>query len=251
MSEIGKYPIIDLHTCIQGEGKYAGIPHVLIRLSGCNLKCQFKENICDTPYSSWFPEHGNFSVRDVEDLFRKHNQIKHTFITGGEPFLFPGITEELIQISKKYNHFVAAETNGTLYETLSFDFVTISPKLNNSIPIEGSKTTDPNGNLYSVSKNDTVKHSKNRLKLPVLKLLIQTYSYQLKFVIQDESDIEEALSLSDQLEVPRDKIYLMPEGITNLQIQERRKWLIEKCISYGVNYSDRLHILAYGDKREA
>ena len=43
----------------------------------------------------------------------------------------------------------------------------------------------------------------------------------------------------------------MPEGVTPEQLQKRRPWIIEKAIELGYNFSDRLHIVAYGNKREA
>lgn len=62
-------PIIDLHTCIQGEGQLAGVPHILIRLAGCNLRCAFKGSLCDTPYSSWQVEKGNTRSKMFRSLF--------------------------------------------------------------------------------------------------------------------------------------------------------------------------------------
>jgi hypothetical protein len=44
-------------------------------------------------------------------------------------------------------------------------------------------------------------------------------------------------------------VWLMPEGIVSEQLNERRVWLMELCEQEGYNFSDRLHILAYGDIR--
>jgi 7-carboxy-7-deazaguanine synthase len=246
-----KANIIDLHTCIQGEGKFSGVPHILVRVSGCNLKCHFKSNICDTPYSSWFPEKGHFTFQDVEYLYVQNPQINHTFITGGEPFLDVSTTRQLIRIAKKHNHFVAAETNGSLWADLDFDFVTISPKLSNSIPVEGNEIMNTGGETYRITNHDALKHDRQRINLKVLEQLVKRYDYQMKFVVQDEKDIKEITELTAQLQVPNEKTYLMPEGITPEGLQQRRAWTIEKCIEMGVNYSDRLHIVAYGNQREA
>ena len=61
-------PINELYTCLQGEGKLTGVPHILIRVSGCRLRCQFANSFCDTPYASWKPEKGKFTYQDIEDL---------------------------------------------------------------------------------------------------------------------------------------------------------------------------------------
>ena len=49
-------PLGEAYTCLQGEGKYMGIPHILLRVTGCRLRCQFSNSFCDTPYDSWKPE---------------------------------------------------------------------------------------------------------------------------------------------------------------------------------------------------
>ena len=52
-----------------------------------------------------------------------------------------------------------------------------------------------------------------------------------------------------RLDVPNDKVWLMPEGLVEEELNKRRRWLMELCQNYGYNFSDRLHIIAYGDKR--
>lgn len=46
-------------------------------------------------------------------------------------------------------------------------------------------------------------------------------------------------------------VYLMPEGDTEEKLAEKRKWLAQRCIDLGYFYSDRLHIIIFGDKRDA
>ena len=40
--------VVDLWQTIQGEGPFAGMRAIFIRLAGCNLQCPF----CDTDYTS-------------------------------------------------------------------------------------------------------------------------------------------------------------------------------------------------------
>jgi hypothetical protein len=56
---------------IQGEGGLVGTPSVLVRTSGCNLRCTW----CDTPYTSWEP--------DGEEMARRRNDPG----CAGYPFL--------------------------------------------------------------------------------------------------------------------------------------------------------------------
>ncbi|MDZ5762725.1 7-carboxy-7-deazaguanine synthase [Candidatus Cyrtobacter comes] len=104
------------HT-IQGEGPFAGRPATFIRLSGCNLACNF----CDTEFDS-------YEVLDVDLIATRvlaHEGL--VVITGGEPFrqtLGP-----LCKLLTSYKKDVQIETNGTLYNEID-NKVTIvcSPK---------------------------------------------------------------------------------------------------------------------------
>jgi len=51
------------------------------------------------------------------------------------------------------------------------------------------------------------------------------------------------------LDIPNEMVWLMPEGLTPEQLSDRRTWLMELCEQEGYNFTDRLHIIAYGDKR--
>ena len=42
---------------------------------------------------------------------------------------------------------------------------------------------------------------------------------------------------------------VVKEGLTPEQLSKRRTWLMELCEQEGYNFTDRLHIIAYGDKR--
>ena len=80
--------------------------------------------------------------------------------------------------------------------------------------------------------------------------LINTHpDYQLKPVISNEEDLNEVKELQNILRVSNDKVWLMPEGLVPEELTERRKWLMEICQNEGYNYTDRLHIIAYGDMR--
>ena len=35
MSNKNTIPVNEMYTCLQGEGKLMGIPHILIRVTGC------------------------------------------------------------------------------------------------------------------------------------------------------------------------------------------------------------------------
>ena len=79
--------------------------------------------------------------------------------------------------------------------------------------------------------------------------LFQNPDYQLKQVISNKEDLDEVKVLQDILGISNDKVWLMPEGLVPEELTVRRRWLMELCQKEGYNYTDRLHIIAYGDKR--
>jgi 7-carboxy-7-deazaguanine synthase len=87
-------PLGEAYTCLQGEGKYMGIPHILIRVTGCRLRCQFANSFCDTPYASWKPEKGKYTLNDVVKFYEDNKHIKHTMITGGGPTIHSKLLQE-------------------------------------------------------------------------------------------------------------------------------------------------------------
>jgi organic radical activating enzyme len=53
------------------------------------------------------------------------------------------------------------------------------------------------------------------------------------------------LTLSDL----KDSTYLMPEGITQEQLNNSREECVNVCLEQGWKFTDRLHITIWGDKR--
>ena len=242
-----KLPINEMYTCLQGEGKLLGIPHILIRVSGCRLRCQFADSFCDTPYSSWSPEKGNFTYQDVREFYQKHSHINHTMITGGGPTLHPEMLQELCKIGKEYYQTITIETEGSEFVSTMADLISLSPKLSNSTPRPG--TIMPYTGKV-VTEKDKVRHEKWRCNYEAMSQLIENHpDYQLKPVISSEEDLEEVKELQRILGVPNHMVYLMPEGVERSQLNERRKWLTELCVREGYNFTDRLHIITYGDER--
>lgn len=237
--------ISELFYSIQGEGKRVGVPSFFVRTNNCNLRCMFLSgNLCDTPYTSWSPEDSkNIGELSVDDILLEYKYFgsKDVVITGGEPSIQTIELTTLCQELKKLNAFVTLETNGTVSGAfLDFvDLISVSPKLSSSTPFD--------------TKFEKM-HSQNRINLDVLKI-VNDYSKQLgkdvqwKFVYCNEKDIDEILDLQTKIGFISNDVYLMPEGVTDSEITNKRTELIEVCKKYGFNYTERLHILIWGNKR--
>ena len=166
-------PLGEAYTCLQGEGKYVGIPHILIRVTGCRLRCQFSNSFCDTPYASWKPEKGKYTLNDVVKFYRKNPQIKHTMITGGGPTIHPKLLQELCIISADYGHTTTIETEGSEFVQTIADCISLSPKLSNSTPRPGTWMEYVN---RKVTEKDKEQHEKWRCNYNAMKQLIKYHS---------------------------------------------------------------------------
>lgn len=95
----------EIFYSIQGESTYAGLPCVFIRLTGCNLRC----NYCDTSYA--FEQGDDLTFDEIQ---RKVNEYNCSLIeiTGGEPLLQAGV-RDLIEKFIAQQKMVLVETNGT------------------------------------------------------------------------------------------------------------------------------------------
>ena len=218
----------EIFYSIQGEGQLIGYPSVFFRTSYCNLRCIW----CDTPYTSWEPEDKDISVEDAVDAILAHN-CKQVVIPGGEPFMQSKDLTILCHRLRQNGKHITIETNGTLFERVEADLLSISPKLENSNPSEFN--------------HHFKQHQRNRINQEVLRQFLDYYNCQLKFVVETERDLFEIHQLETEMQIPTSIIVLMPQGITNDQIQERQNWVVETCKKYGYRYSPRLHVDIWGD----
>lgn len=231
--------VVELFSTMQGEGKYLGVPSYFIRTTGCNLRCAWQNidssvTICDTPYTSFNPEKGaDIVVKGVINHLKKSN-INHVVITGGEPTLNNDLSDIVNQFCDNGYH-VTVETNGVIYHKgMPRAFMSLSPKLKSSYSQESDKEREL--------------HLKNNNFMESCREWMRSNDYQFKFVGNDKNDVNEVRDIQSQLSIPNNKIYLMPQGISQEQFKNR-EWLIDVCIKNGWNYTPRLHIDVWGNVR--
>jgi len=224
--------ISEIYKSIQGEGLLTGTPSVFVRASGCNLRCWF----CDTPYASWQPEGSDCAVDEIIAQIEKWD-CRHVVLTGGEPMLFAELLPLADQLRQRDWH-ITVETAGTLYLPVACDLMSISPKLATSSP---PRAEHPHWNR---------RHERGRYQPEVLQALMAEYDYQLKFVIDQESDLEEVEQFL--VAFPRalpDRVLLMPQGRTSEELQQRTEWLQPFCHDRGWTFCPRRQIEWYGPVR--
>ena len=224
--------ISEIFHSIQGEGRLSGVPSVFIRTSGCNLRCVW----CDTPYTSWRPDGKEMTVEEILHAIESY-PLDHVVLTGGEPLLSHEI-EELSVTLKTAGAHVTIETAATIFKPVSCDLVSMSPKLSNSTPWQKQ-----HGRFAAM-------HDQHRLNYNVVQRFIDSYDYQLKFVVDREQDFAEVRQIVDALKnVDTSRVLIMAQARNRRQLHQKSRWIVELCKKFGYGYSPRLHIELYGNRR--
>ena len=137
----------EIFLSIQGEGTRAGTPCVMIRLTGCNLRCSW----CDTQYA--WDQGPQMSIDQVlagvETL-----ACRLVAATGGEPLLQPA-TPELLRRLCEAGYTTLLETNGSL------DISPVDRRVVKIVdfkcPASGQQENNRWENLEQLTQNDEVK----------------------------------------------------------------------------------------------
>ena len=225
--------ISELFFSIQGEGELTGVPSVFVRTSGCNLRCRW----CDTKYASWKPEGDNVTINDLLDKVCSY-PARHVVISGGEPMIAKGI-EEFTHLLKESGKHITIETAGTISPNgIQCDLASLSPKLSDSTPNEGD-----------INKEWIDRHESKRLDYDILSEWVNSYNFQLKFVVSKEEEIKEIQNVISRIEgkILPEKVLLMPEGIDPDTLRSRYDLLIDLCKENGYRLCHRLHIDLFGN----
>ena len=227
--------ISEIFQSIQGEGELVGVPSVFIRTSGCNLRCTW----CDTKYASWRPEGEELSIEQIVAHVLRY-RTHHVVLTGGEPMIAPGLRELARELHTQGLH-ITIETAGTIRpDGIAFDLASLSPKLGNSTPDAGE-----------LGERWRAKHEALRLQPEVLRAWVEAGPFQLKFVIEKETDVAEIEQLVREIgvEIPPWKILLMPQGTDPETMGRHADMIIELCRKVGYRFCHRLHIELFGNTK--
>lgn len=233
----------EIFASLQGEGPSTGRPSTFVRLSRCNLACQW----CDTAYT-WRFEGDNRPHRDDNAFDRKANQTAldeenvaariaalppdRLVITGGEPLLQgPALTRMVTALEGlRPGMHIEIETNGTIAPHPALDVLVhqfnVSPKL---------------------------AHSGNPADLALIPERLAAWTAEprafFKFVIAEPADLGEVMTLQRRFGIPGERLFLMPEGRSSDTVRARSAWLAQFCTDNGLRFTDRLHIHLWGDTR--
>ncbi|MFN4244667.1 MAG: 7-carboxy-7-deazaguanine synthase QueE [Brevinematia bacterium] len=212
--------ISEIFESIQGEGDTIGRIALFIRTQGCPLDCIW----CDTKYSIPFDKGYEKDTSEIVETIKTFVEKKNGIIifTGGEPLYYQ---EEISKIlsSLPYTH-VEFETSGIYLpiEDLAKYKFNVSPKLSSSNLSGGSKIYQKiYSNLKIFSKLNSI----------------------FKFVISHKEELKEVEWILENYELPKNRVFLMPQGISIDEILSRSEFILPFCIDKGLNYSSRLQVL--------
>lgn len=138
------FPVNEVYATILGEGSFAGVAAICVRLQGCAIHCQY----CNVKHTWALDEGAQISARELEakrgakstystvsipelvGIIRRRiagRALKHVLITGGEPAAYELLP--LLLALRREGWAVSIETSGAYPVPMRLDyFLTLSPR---------------------------------------------------------------------------------------------------------------------------
>ena len=127
--------INEIYLSVQGESTWAGLPCVFVRLTFCDLRC----NYCDTEYA--FYEGKKQSLGEIVATVLGHN-CPLIEITGGEPLLQKNVLP-LMTLLADAGRTVLLETSG------AHDISAVDPRVHRIMDLKTPGSGEVTKNLFS------------------------------------------------------------------------------------------------------
>ena len=162
--------INEIYHSIQGESTWAGQPCVFVRLTACDLRC----NYCDTEYA--FYEGKKQMLREIVDAVAAFS-CPLVEITGGEPLLQKNVLP-LMSILCDAGHTVLLETSG------AHDISKVDPRVHRIMDLKTPGSGEVDRNLWSNIDHLTLRD-------------------EVKFVMGSREDYEWACDKVERYDLPR------------------------------------------------
>ena len=243
-------PILELYRCVQSEGSRFGRPTIAVRTTGCTHRCYFGEGgWCDSWYTSIHPEKGTFSFNDIIKIYDENPHVKEMMLTGGSPTMHPALVNELTHFAHERGIIITIETEGSHFVETDYpiDLLSISPKFSNSVPVVGAVT--PGG--VTVDQKFVNIHNRKRMNTEAIRQMILFHDdYHFKPVWDGtEGSLAEIEAYRVELNIPKNKTYIMPAGDTRETLIEMYPKVFDLCAEHGYNMTGRDHIIAFDTQR--
>ena len=204
----------EIFFSLQGESSRQGLPCVMVRLTGCNLRCVY----CDTTYA--YQEGSEVSIEEIIGRVKEYG-CRLVEITGGEPMAQPGAAE-LARRLLELDFTVMMETNG------SFD---ISLLPDGVIKIVDIKT--PGSGAGKSFLRDNLKHLDEK--------------DEIKFVIASRGDFDWAARLVKKHGFANIRAVNISPAAGMVSERDAAQWILESGLPLRLNL--QLHRILWGGQR--
>ena len=170
-------------------------------------------------------------------------------LTGGSPTMHPALVNELTHFANERKIIITIETEGSAFVETDYPIgvVSLSPKFSNSVPVVGAIT--PAGK--TVDERFVKVHNRHRLNTDSIKRMIAFHTdYHYKPVWDGtDKNLKEIEDYRVELNIPKDKTYIMPAGDTRDQLVKMYPLVFTMCAEHGYNMTGRDHIIAFNTER--
>jgi 7-carboxy-7-deazaguanine synthase len=193
---------------------------------------------CDTKYTWDWAHHDKIAntttmaedavVARIIELAGSHT--RNIIFTGGEPMLQQAHLVHVARALRAKGFRIEIETNGTI-EPIA-DLAGLVDQWNVSAKLQTS------GNRKTA-----------RLRTGPMTWFAAAAGASFKFVVTQETDLEEIESIVRTFAIPRERVMVMPEGTSPEEIADKSRWLVPEAQARGFRFSTRLHVLLWGAER--
>ena len=207
MTSSEKIRLTEIYQSIQGESSFVGQRCIFVRLTGCNLRC----NYCDTEYSFYGGK--NHTIGDILKTVNDYN-CNLIEITGGEPLLQKGVLPLMTSMCDE-GKTVLIETSGNR------DISVVDPRVHIIMDLKTPSSGECDRNLY-----ENIKFLKPK--------------DEVKFVIGSEEDYiwsKEKL-ISENLNELCGNVIFSPV-FDQIQYSDMVDWIVRDCLD--VTFQLQLH----------
>jgi len=215
--------INEIFKSLQGESTYSGLPCTFVRLTGCNLRCDW----CDTKYS--YEEGYDLTI---EEIVNKIESLDTEIIefTGGEPLLQK---DELLKVIYKI---IAKNSNRNLKKKILLE-------TNGSISLEKI----PESVIKIVDIKLPSSNEGNSFDYNNLKLLNKTD--EIKFVVSDKRDYNVMKSIIKEKKLNSISDNILVSKVSNSEFLHRDLADLIIKDSLNVRYQLQIHKFIWNDAR--